>query len=430
LTAQAVHGNACRATHNLPAAMSSLKRNASIAEIEVDLKQPEPPSKKARRLLKKGKALPPKPNSDDEIEDKGGAQKPSKTGDDGEDVPAVKKKERSPYCVWIGNLPFTTTRKDLREWLVTNSAGVIAEEAITRIQIPRQAKPGHAGSTRKTRLAKQGDAALDEKEEKLPNKGFAYVDFATEAAHAAALALSETLMSGRRLLIKDSKNFEGRPEKPAEPEPVSADGTSNSPQATLTGSRKVFVGNLSFETTENDVWRHFSKCGQIDWVKIATFEDTGKCKGFGWVNFHEPSAAIWAVKGFVKIKEEVEAESDDEDSPADEDGEDADVLKKNRKRWKPTDKPQTRTRKWWVNMLHGRTLKIEIAEDDGVRYKKRFGKDALRRKEEEQQRSDSAAEKAKEAVAEQRTKSSKQDIMAARLMGTAVASQGVKTSLE
>ena len=32
-------------------------------------------------------------------------------------------------------------------------------------------------------------------------------------------------------------------------------------------------------------------------------------------------------------------------------------------------------RKWWVNRLHGRTLKLEIAEDDQLRYKKRFKKD-------------------------------------------------------
>ena len=44
------------------------KRTSSFAEIEVDLDAPEPPSKRARRALKKGKALPAKPASDDEAD--------------------------------------------------------------------------------------------------------------------------------------------------------------------------------------------------------------------------------------------------------------------------------------------------------------------------------------------------------------------------
>ena len=128
-------------------------------------------------------------------------------------------------------------------------------------------------------------------------------------------------------------------------------------------SRKIFVGNMSFKTTEDDVRRNFEKCGEIDWVKIATFEDTGKCKGYGWVKFREPESAAWAVKGFVKIKEEVEtAEDFDEDAaPAAEEGGGGEDRQR-----------QYKTRKWWVNRLMGRELKLELAEDDQTRYKKRF----------------------------------------------------------
>ena len=78
----------------------------------------------------------------------------------------------------------------------------------------------------------------------------------------------------------------------------------------------TIVGNMSFKTGEDDVWAQFEKCGEIEWVKVATFEDTGKCKGFGWVKFKEPEAAAWAVKGFVKIKEAVETEEDFRDEVA------------------------------------------------------------------------------------------------------------------
>ena len=41
------------------------------------------------------------------------------------------------------------------------------------------------------------------------------------------------------------------------------------------------------------------KCGTIDWIKVATFEDSGKCKGYGWVKFREPEAAAWAVNPWI-----------------------------------------------------------------------------------------------------------------------------------
>ncbi|CRK32244.1 hypothetical protein BN1708_016096, partial [Verticillium longisporum] len=120
------------------------------------------------------------------------------------------------------------------------------------------------------------------------------------------------------------------------------------------------------------------KCGEIDWVKVATFEDSGKCKGYGWVKFREAESAGWAVKGFCRIKEELETEDDfvkgkkDKDADAEDNSdEEEDTDAQSEKKFK--------MRKWWVNRIAGRNLKIELAEDDQVRYKKRFGKDAPRR---------------------------------------------------
>lgn len=321
----------------------STKRKASVEEIEIDVAAPEPPSKRARRALKKGKALPAKVGSDDE-------------GKDGENGDGKDKKEkaRSEHGVWIGNLPFTVTPVELRKWLVDNSGGVLTDEMMTRVKLPTVKEPGR------------------DKNAKPANKGFAYVDFTDISGKVAAIALSETELAGRKLLIKDSKSFEGRPEKPKEPAEgdAAADGkmtqTKVEQRQELNASRKVFVGNMSFKTTDEDLSRNFEKCGEIEWVKVATFEDTGKCKGFGWVKFKEPEAAAWAVKGFVKIKEEVETE-DDFKNPEDKDDEDEAAAAPKEKQFK--------TRKWWINRMLGRELKIELAEDDQVRYKKRFGKD-------------------------------------------------------
>ena len=276
---------------------SSAKRKAEVDEIEVDLSLPEPPSKKARRALKKGKALPTKPDSDDE----------NKDGEPG-DKKEKKEKARSEHSVWIGNLRFAVTPADLRLWLVENSGGVISDESMTRVKLPTQKGPSR------------------DKNSKAPNRGFAYVDFADINGKVAAIALSETEWYGRKLLIKDATSFEGRPKK--DPEAEGADGDDGKTEGTADSKKdpnascKVFVGNMSFKTTDDDLRRNFEKCGEIDWVKVATFEDTGKCKGFGWVKFREPEAAAWAVKGFVKIKEAVDTEDDfkaPEDKDEDED---------------------------------------------------------------------------------------------------------------
>ncbi|KAM5352451.1 hypothetical protein ACJ41O_005174 [Fusarium nematophilum] len=310
----------------------SSKRKIEVDEIEVDLSAPEPPSKRARRALKKGKALPPKQDSDDE-------GKGSKEGKD------KKEATRSEHGVWIGNLPFFVTPVELRKWLVDNSGEVIADEMITRVKLPTKKEPGRDKTAKPT------------------NKGFAYVDFTDIGPKVAAIALSETELNGRKLLIKDARSFEGRPKTEPEPSAAEEEGkhqNGKEQKKEANASRKVFVGNMSFKTTDDDLRRNFDKCGEIEWVKVATFEDTGKCKGFGWVKFKEPEAAAWAVKGFVKIKEEVETEDDFK-----EDGEDKD---------EPRQK-QYKMRKWWVNRMLGRELKLELAEDDQVRYKKRFGKD-------------------------------------------------------
>lgn len=428
---------------------TSKKRKNELDEIEVDLALPEPPSKKAKRALKKGKPLPPKKDSDDEGS---GAGKKSSGGDnddadDSNNKAAKKEKERSPYGVWIGNLRFTVTKDDVRHWLIENSGGALTEDVITRVHLP---------------AAKQSRGLAE-----FENRGFAYVDFTTYDATVAAIALSETEWHRRKLLIKDAKSYEGRPEehlqkkrKDAEDSKKDIDEAAQAPQST---SRKVFVGNMSFQTTEDDLRELFSKCGEIEWVKVATFEDSGKCKGYGWVKFKEAAAADWAAKGFVKIKEVEETEEDfmdvdeqqekeeaeeeaaeasEKDEAEDEDDEAAANKKKPiSKKQKPALK-KVKMRKWWVNQLNGRRLKIEHAEDDQTRYKKRFkNKDHQQEGKGSRQdaRSSSRFSNRNKGGADSRSADKRgpaevsnyrSDINVARLTGAPVKPEGKKTTFE
>lgn len=409
---------------------SSKKRKNELTEIEVDLNLPEPPSKKAKRLLKKGKALPAKANSDDEGGDAadGAAAGDKKKGE---------KKERSPYGVWVGNLRFNVTKAELRKWLIDNSGGTITDELITRVHMPHTKQP--AGAPKKAQSE---------------NRGFAYVDFATFEANVAAIALSENDLQGRKLLIKDAKSFEGRPDKKETADDDAAAEAKREEEKTKSTSTKIFVGNLSFQVTEDDLHAQFEKCGKIRWVKVATFEDSGKCKGYGWVNFEEPEAAQWAVKGFVKIREEIpqlEDFIDEKDETADadgdekmgEDGEDSEEDEKKKAKAKKAAKaekemPRIKMRKWWVNQLYGRNLKIELAEDDQLRYKKRFRKGGQQKQEREggdgyqrQERNNNYERKPKtEGGGERKLNVATTDINTARLMGVPVAHQGKKTTFD
>jgi cold-inducible RNA-binding protein len=52
----------------------------------------------------------------------------------------------------------------------------------------------------------------------------------------------------------------------------------------------MFVGNLSFQTTEADIREAFAQFGNVESVAIITDRDTGRSKGFGFVEMAEEDA--------------------------------------------------------------------------------------------------------------------------------------------
>ncbi|POS85372.1 hypothetical protein EPUL_001686 [Erysiphe pulchra] len=309
----------------------SKKRKIIPDEIKVDITAPEPPSKKELRLLKKNKSLPSaKLVVDLKVHDK------VKTRE-------LDSKKRSDHGIWIGNLPYQISTNDIHKFLVDNSE--ISDEMVTRIHMPEM------------QVMKSNQKAVAKQEKKGFNKGFAYVDFSCVEAVSLALALSEKLLQGRRLLIKDKKSFEGRPKK------AKIVSEKNDEPKT----KRIFLGNLSFDTTEEDLKEHFEKCGTIKSLKIATFEDSGKCKGFAWIVFEEFKAAKDAVRGFITISDIVD-ESKSE-STSEEDNSKSSSFKQ---------KAKGIQRKVWVNKIKGRKLRVEFAEDAQLRYKKRYGKDGTK----------------------------------------------------
>ncbi|OBT86234.1 hypothetical protein VE02_05858 [Pseudogymnoascus sp. 03VT05] len=330
------------------------KRKSTTAdgdELEVDVTKPQPPSKKDLRRLKKGKSL----SKAKTVSDVKPAPTPKADGEEGadgsgaEDAAAPQKPEqekRSEHGIWVGNLPWSVSKEDLKSFLINQ--GPMPEEAITRIHMP---------SPDDKRSANQVESRFTRTQH---NKGFAYVDFSTAEHTLAAVALSEELLGGRRVLIKNNKSFEGRPL-------VAKDAAAK--KEMKAPSKRIFLGNLRFDTTEESLKEHFERCGPIETCMVATFEDSGKCKGYAWITFADLEASARAVRGFVLEEEEnSDEDTDEEESEVDEDPEDyAEAATKTKKERKV---PMKRV---YVNMIQRRPVRIEFAEDAQVRYKKRYG---------------------------------------------------------
>jgi cold-inducible RNA-binding protein len=64
--------------------------------------------------------------------------------------------------------------------------------------------------------------------------------------------------------------------------------------------KNIFVGNLDFNTSEEELRQLFESHGQVDRVSIMTDRDTGRSRGFGFVemaNSEEGDKAIAALNG-------------------------------------------------------------------------------------------------------------------------------------
>ena len=325
-----------------PAPVEKKRKRPAVApedEIEIDINLPEPESKKAKRQAKKEKKERKARAARGEPEEKPAAAEPPAPG------------QRSDYGIWIGNLPWSATKDTLRTWFEDQG---IDDKSITRLHMPPP--PEEKGPSR------PGFKPL--------NKGFAYVDFLGLPELELALALSEKLMGGRKVLIKNAKSFEGRPSKSDAELAKKAAAAPDGKEPT----QRIFIGNLGFDVTKDDLMEHFAQAGPIEDIHMATFQDTGKCKGFAWVRFHDMESAAAAVRGYIfKSGDDDDEDAEDEEEEEEEEEEEKEEDEGEKKKSGKSKKKKEKKRKWFINRLAGRPVRVEFAEDAQTRYKKRYG---------------------------------------------------------
>ena len=60
-------------------------------------------------------------------------------------------------------------------------------------------------------------------------------------------------------------------------------------------SKKIYVGNLSYSVTDQSLTDAFSECGTVQSARVIMDRDSGRSKGFGFVEMSTDSEAIDSI---------------------------------------------------------------------------------------------------------------------------------------
>lgn len=60
--------------------------------------------------------------------------------------------------------------------------------------------------------------------------------------------------------------------------------------------KKIYVGNLSYSINNESLADKFATCGNVDSARVITDRDTGRSKGFGFVEMSSESEVMTAIQ--------------------------------------------------------------------------------------------------------------------------------------
>lgn len=196
----------------------------------------------------------------DEEEKAAPAEKPEPTKKQAEPVKKPEVKKEEPFSneveLFVGNLPGTVTEESLAEFFQTY--GPIGNVKV----LMREMKP----------------------------TGKAFVQFQNPDDAAKARKAGNLAFEGNQLEIRYS----------IEPAPFKPEGTPlrklGSGQPATAEGKTVFIGNMSYFSTEDSVGEFFSQAGNVTQVRLSRDPATGNLRGFGHVEFETEEAAKNAIK--------------------------------------------------------------------------------------------------------------------------------------
>ncbi|KQJ96858.1 RNA-binding protein 39 [Brachypodium distachyon] len=124
------------------------------------------------------------------------------------------------------------------------------------------------------------------------SKGVGYIEFYDVMSVPMAIALTGQPLLGQAVMVK-----------PSEAEKNLAQSNAASGGAASGGARKLYVGNLHSNITEDQLRQVFEPFGQVELVQLPVDPLTGLCKGFGFIQFArlEDAKAAQSLNGQLDI---------------------------------------------------------------------------------------------------------------------------------
>ena len=154
----------------------------------------------------------------------------------------------------------------------------------------RRRRGGRSRSSSSSRPSRSGDHFKVTREPRKPagfwDKVKAFFGLAPEPAKASANG------SARRERPRDESR-EARP--PREPREARPSRESRKPEAIEVTTPRLYIGNLSYDAAESDLFELFSGVGTVANVEIISNKHTQRSKGFGFVQMNSVSEAKRAV---------------------------------------------------------------------------------------------------------------------------------------
>ncbi|XP_076100181.1 uncharacterized protein LOC143069436 [Mytilus galloprovincialis] len=174
--------------------------------------------------------------------------------------PRHKKRDKTKDArtVFVGNLPLSFDKKQLIK--IFRSCGKIES---VRFRCPPPAD---------LKLPKRA-IAITKTFHKDRHNIISYVCFEEEDSAGRALLLNGQEIDGNHIRVDISNNSKRHDD-----------------------ANTVFIGNMTYDITENEVWKHFEDCGEIENVRIIRDNKTGTGKGIGYIEFKENDGVMFALK--------------------------------------------------------------------------------------------------------------------------------------
>eukprot|EP01114_Cavostelium_apophysatum_P009992 TRINITY_DN2335_c0_g1_i1.p1 TRINITY_DN2335_c0_g1~~TRINITY_DN2335_c0_g1_i1.p1 ORF type:complete len:354 (+),score=98.02 TRINITY_DN2335_c0_g1_i1:487-1548(+) len=116
-------------------------------------------------------------------------------------------------------------------------------------------------------------------------KGFGYIEFADKTSIKAGISLSGTQFMGQTIQVQQTHAEKNR-------NASSSITVTAGPDRGLT---RLYVGSLHLNVTEDDLRKLFNQYGEIDAITIHADAETGRSRGFGFVQFRKSEDARRAM---------------------------------------------------------------------------------------------------------------------------------------